>query len=1021
MNFCRFFVLRPVSTIVLMLLIVLMGIISFKRIPVREYPDIETPVVSISTKYVGAAASIIETKITQVIENAVSGIDGIDTIQSTSKEGRSTVRLEFSATKNIDSAVNDVRDKISRSMSKLPDEADSPIIEKFDSDTMPIMTLIITSDSVSRIEITDYINRYLLDRFSIIDGVANASIIGAREKSIRIWLHKDAMAARKVTISDVENALKRENIEYPSGRIESRYMEYPVVIQRKYNNVSDFKNLMIRKNKAGDHIKLMDVADIEINSKELRSDLSYNGVPMVGISISKQSNSNTIQIADNVKKLIKQIEYSLPIGMSIKIAKDDSTFIKNSIREVYDTLWLAAILVFFIIYVFIGSVRATIIPAITIPISIIGSFSIVYILGYSINMLTLLAMVLAIGTVVDDSIVVLENIYRRVEDGEDLFTAAIEGSKQVVFAVISTTVVLLAVFLPICFWPGKTGKMFSEFAITISSAIIFSSIVALTLTPMLCSRILTPTKMESSKIVTYISCTMKIIANTYEKLLKALFSHKNVTILCFLFLSISAGILWHHMSSEYEPLEDRSQILIKTRAAEGIGFNKFLEYMKNVENTILSSKYDVIDGILNTVPGMNENSNGGAVNSGHLMLELKNDKKRMSAQTLASEYRKLLRNVVGIKSSVILPTGISSRGSAQVQFVVTGNEYNELKEWRDIILEKCANFRGLVDVDCDYQETTPQFFVDIDVKRASELNVSVQEIGSTLETMLGSKKVTTYVDSGREYDVILQAAQSDRKELSCIRNLYIRNNAENLVNMDSVISIFEKGTAQKLKRFNRNRAITISAGVGNGYSLNQAIAYLNSIVREYLPNHAQVFYSGQSKDFIESEGGIALVFFLAVIVSYLVLSSQFESFVSPIIVMLSVPLGAFGAIIGLKLAGFSLNIYNQIGLLMLIGLSAKQGILIVEFANQLIISGYGVVDAAICAAKLRLRPIIMTCLSTVVGAIPLVFATGASSISRRNIGIVEVCGCTSGVLFISVFIPILYILVNKMSLSNKNI
>lgn len=1008
MNVCKFSVTHPVSTIVLMLLIVLAGTIAFLRLPIREYPDIETPTVSISTKYTGGAQNVIETKITQVIENAVSGIDGINTIQSTSREGRSTVKIEFNSNKDIDSAVNDVRDKVSRSINKLPDEADSPIIAKFDADSMPIMILAVTSDNMNRMEITDYINRYLLDRFSIIDGVAEASIIGKREKSIRIWLKKDAMAARMVTVSDIESTLKRENMEYPGGRIESDRKEYPIIIQRKYNTVIDFQDLVIGKNRDGDFIKLSDVADIEVASKEQRDNFSCNKEPMVGISITKQSHSNTVQIARDVQKLISKLEYNLPSGMSIRIIRDDSKFIKNSINEVYETLVLAAILVFAIIFVFLGNVKATVIPFITVPISVIGSFSIINILGYSINMLTLLAMVLGIGIVVDDSIVVLENIYRKMEEGESTFDAALSGSKQVIFAVISSTIVLLAVFLPICIWSGKTGKLFSEFAVTISSAIILSGVVALTLTPMLCAKMLS--KHDKNYNITHVAMTK--LSAFQGKILYALSQHRRLVLCSFLVLSTISSLVWYSLHNEYEPLEDRSVIMVKSRAIEGTGFQAMCDYMNKAEDAISQDKKS-IKNILNIVPSMGGGGNG-AVTSGHLMIELTDYKNRPNSQILAGNYRKKLKKIIGLKSGVSLPSGIAAKGTYPVQFVIAGPEYEELKAWRDIIFEKSKSYKGLVDIDSDYQETTPQFVIDIDTKRIADLHVSIKEIGSTLETMFGSKAVTSYIDGGREYDVVLQAKPRDRKCIDDITGVYVRSDEGQLIGLDNIISIREKGVPTKLSRFNRNRAITISANVGDGYSLDQALTYLNDVVKKRLPPYAQVFYGGKSKELTESANGLYTVFFLAIVVSFLILAAQFESFISPFVVMLSVPLGAFGAVIALYITGHALNIYNQIGLLMLIGLSTKQGILIVEFANQLMAEGMTVIDAAVKATQIRLRPIIMTCISTIVGAIPLLLAQGASAAGRVNIGLVEVFGCASGLVLISVILPILYITIQSL-------
>lgn len=1018
MNICTFSVLRPVSTIVMMAMIILAGVVSFFKLPVREYPNIETPTVSISTTYTGAAPSVIEAKVTQIIENSVAGIDGISTINSTSKEGKSTVRIEFTANKDLSSAVNDVRDKVSRSVNKLPPEADSPIIAKFDSDATPIMILAVTSNKMSRMEVTDYINRYLLDKFSIVDGVAEASIVGGREKSIRIWLKKNAMAARRITVTDVENALKRENIDYPSGRIESKHKEYPVIIERKYNNVNDFKNLVISKNKSGDFIKLIDIADIEVSSKQQRNNFACDNSPTVGVAISKQSNSNTVQIAEDIAALIESIKTTLPDGMHVKIVRDDSKFIKSSIQEVYETLGWAALLVFVIIFAFIGTVRATIIPFITVPISIIGAFCIIYAFGYSINMLTLLAMVLAIGTVVDDSIVVLENIYRRIEEGEKPFDAAIAGAKQVITAVISTTIVLLAVFLPICVWSGKTGRLFSEFAVTISAAIAFSSFVSLTLTPMLCAKMLN-NNISDNPVIIFMQRAIKRFTAFYEIILHLTFKYKQATIALFIGITAITSGIWYSLHNEYEPIEDRSTILVKMRAEEGTGFNKMSEYADKAQQIIVKAS-DGVRHVLAVVPDLSSNGSNGTVNSGQLMIELAGYKNRPSAMDLATQYRKLLKKIIGIKSSIILPTGIATKGSTPVQFVVAGREYEELQRWRDIIFEKCKNYKGLVDLDCDYRENTPQFIVDIDTKRAAEMNLSIKEIGTMLETMLGSKQVTSYIEGGREYNVILQAISDDRNELTDIKDLYIKNNSGALVNLDNVLSISEKGAPSKLIRHNRNRAITISAGVGSGYSLDQALKYLDQVVKQYLPPYANVFYKGQSRDLNDSKGGIYLVFLLAIIVSYLALSSQFESFITPIIIMMSVPLGALGAVLGLKVMGYSLNIYNQIALLMLMGLSAKQGILIVEFANQLINEGMSVSKAAIEAAKIRFRPIIMTCLSTVAGAIPLTLANGASSASRKNIGLVEVFGCISGVIFISILIPLLFQAVMKKNANSES-
>jgi multidrug efflux pump len=653
--------------------------------------------------------------------------------------------------------------------------------------------------------------------------------------------------------------------------------------------------------------------------------------------------------------------------------------------------------------------KAAIIPAITIPISAIGTCVVLNSLNYSINMLTLLAMVLAIGIVVDDTILVLENVQRRIDEGESTLSASINGSAQVLFAVISTTVVLLAVFLPIGMLPGKTGKLFSEFSVTISAAVALSGVVALTLTPMLCYRLLTANK--QSKFNQLVDVVMLKAREVYGGFLKVLMLIK--TLVAVAFLSIVVITLWitSGIPGEYEPREDRNMLTIKVDADEGTGFYAMSSYMDAVLDKIYPlQNQGLVNNILAIMPGFRESE--GAVNSGMVIIELKKQENRSrSVFQIASELRKELAKIPGIKSSPVFPMGIGTKGAHALQFVLGGYDYEELVKWRDIIFTEAKKYPGISDLNSDYKETTPKFRVDIDKDRAGDLSVSVKTIGSTLEAMLGSKNITTFVDRGQEYNVILQADKESRDSIDDISNIYVKSqNSSTLIPLDNIISIRELGEASKLGRQNRSRSITISGNIGSGYSLSNALDFLEKIVREKLPEYAQIYYRGQSKDYRESEGGIVFVFFLAVLISYFVLAAQFESFISPLVVMLTVPLGAFGAVVALWLVGYTMNIYTQIGLIMLIGLSAKHGILIVEFANQLLDEGLTFEQALLEAAKLRLRPIIMTGISTVMGAVPLMLAYGAGAISRRNLGIVQIFGGISGILLTLIVIPVGYLL-----------
>ncbi len=1015
MTICQFSIVRPVATIVFMLLLVVFGFICLNRMAVREYPDIDVPTISIDTTYDGASSNVVETKITQRIEDAVAGIEGLDTISSISRDGRSRITLEFKVERDIDAAANDVRDKVSRILKKLPDDADTPVVAKYDSSGSPVLILALTSNKMSRMELTDYADRYLVDRFSVIDGVASVSIFGAQEEAMRIWLNRQAMAARGVTAEDIINVLNSENVENPGGRIESSEREFTVRLKRQYATEKDFRDLVIKRDKAGDYVRLRDVAEVKIDSRRPRQNFMTNKEPMVGLGIHKQSKSNALVISDGVKKLVAELNKSgLPEGMQIKVIRDEALFINASIHEVRDSLIVSAVLVLLIIFLFLGSFRASLIPAVTVPISLISTFIVLYIFGYSVNLLTLLALVLAIGMVVDDAIVMLENIYRRISLGEKPLLAATRGANQVIFAVIATTLVLAAVFMPISLWAGKTGKLFTEFAVAMTAAVCFSSFIALTLTPMMCSKMLKPqSAAEKGWMIRCVDACMAFLERIYDRSLRFVARFKIITAAVFFAICILMIAGWMRLPSEYEPTEDRAVIMTRIIAPEGTNYYAINDYAGDVTNVLYKP---VADGNANSLmvvlPSFGESD--GAANTGFCILELQPWSMRtLNSQQIMNSLRPELAKIPGINAIPFLPSGLGGFGTP-VQFVIGGPDYDELVKWRDIILEKCRSYPGFVDIDYDYKETTPQLHVAVDTKRAQELGISALSIGTTLETMLGSKQVTTFVDRGQEYDVMLQAGRESRATPQDLRNIYLRSKySGELIPLDNLVKLEERGDSGRLGRYNRVRSITLQGNVAPGYALSDVLTFLENTVRENLPEYAQIGYKNQSKELKQTSGSMLFIFALALIVSYLALSAQFESFISPLIVMLTVPLGMIGAIAALNLMGFTMNIYTQIGIIMLIGLAAKNGILIVEFANQLRDDDVPFEEALFQAAKLRIRPILMTGISTVAGAIPLLLATGAGAASRRCLGAVVFYGGLSACILTLFVVPVGYLILAR--------
>lgn len=1010
---------RPVFASVISLLLIAFGMVSFDRLSLREYPDIDPPIVTVEVSYPGAPANIVETRITKIIEERISGIEGIEYVQSSSEDGESNVTIEFSIDRDIDSAANDVRDRISGVQDNLPEEADPPEVRKVDSGDDVIIWQNLTSDRLSVPELTDYADRYLVDQYSTIDGVARVRVGGGLRYALRVWVDRQELAARNLSVSDVESALRSENIELPAGSLESDERMFQARVDRNFKEPEQFAKLVLSEGEDGYLIRLGDVARVEKGVVEDRVIFRGNQVPMVGIGVIKQSTANTIDVARGVKELTKRISSNLPEGMKIEQSYDASVFIEASIDEVYKTLFFAIGCVVLVIYAFLGSLRAMLIPAVTVPVSIIATFIIVYALGFSINLLTLLALVLAIGLVVDDAIVMLENIVRRIqEEDESPLVAAYKGARQVGFAVIATTLVLIAVFVPITFLKGDIGRLFTEFALTIAAAVLFSSLVALTLSPMLASKFLKNEKNGKHKFLKFVDGSMRKMRGGYMKMLRFSIKHVVLSFIVFTVLIIGTAFIYPNVAQEFTPQEDRGSMIVIVNGPEGASYNYIREYMTEIETRLMSYvENGEVNRLLIRAPlgfGSIANFNGGIV-----IIVLNEWGKRRDGFTIMNEIRGKLADLPGVRAFPIMRQGLGGGNSKPVQFVLGGPTYEKLAAWRDIIFEEVDKDNpGLQGLDSDYKETRPQIDFKVDYERAASLGVTTQEIGHSLETMLGGRRVTTFIDDGEEYDVIVEGERAEQRSFSDIENIYVRSDRSgSLIPISNLVEIDDYGAAQTLSRYNRIRAITLEASLADGYALGDALDYLRDKVREHLPDEAVIDYKGQSRDFITSGDSIIFVFILGIVVVFLVLAAQFESYIHPFIIMLTVPLAIGGGLLGLWLTDNSLNIYSQIGLIMLVGLSAKNGILIVEFANQLRDEGKDFLEALMTASEVRFRPIIMTSLTTIAGSLPLVLASGAGAETRVVIGLVILFGVLASTVFTLFIVPVAYNLIARFTKS----
>jgi multidrug efflux pump len=1007
MHISEITVRRPVLAAVISMFLVLIGLVSYDKLSIREYPDIDKPVVTVSTVYRGASAEIVERDITQILEDSLSGISNIKEITSTSKDEISQIRIEFNLSRDMESAANDVREKVSRATPRLPKDSEQPRVAKSDTDARAILWIGFTSEQLDSIALNDYLDRNVIDRLSILPGVASITVGGERKYAIRIWLDPDKMSSRKITVDDVLNAINKENIEKPAGRLDSVDREIGIQVKSKLSDINMFNDIVI-KTYDNRKIRLGDVAEIIIGAESDRGFLRANNENAIGLGVVRQTKSNVLKVASAIKKELDLIRPTLPSNINMFVGYDQSVFVDESISEVRFALLISMLMVIGVIYYFLASPAATFIPTITIPVSLISTFYVIYALGYSLNVLTFLALVLAIGLIVDDSIVVLENIKRRIENGEKAFEASIAGAKQITFVVIATTLVLVAVFLPLSFMSGKTGKLFIEFGVVLSFAVIFSSIVALTLTPMLCSKLIkNKEKIDEEPIL-----IRKFRKFYRESLLESQKNPKRVYLFSIMMIVISI-LLFQVVQKELAPTEDRGIFIISITAPEGSTLSYTDSIVRQVEKTL---KPYVKNKEINTVfsivaPGFS--GKPGEVNSAFMFTTLTDWGSRRHQKDIVREIFPQLLSIPGARIYAINPPSLGgSRFTPPVQLVIGGGNYEDINEWGNTLINESAGLK-LRNANIDYKITSPRLNLKINRDKAYELGVSADSITRTMEILLASNQVTTFSKDGLTYNVILQADKSFRINQNSLDNIFVKSSNSSLIPLSNLVTYEETSTSQSLKRINRLPSTIFSASLAPGYPLGDALTDLIGVTDSVLPANAKISFSGQSKEYYESGSSLEITILFAILIVYLVLAAQFESFRNPLAIILTVPIALTAGLYTLFLTGTSINVYSQIGFLMLIGLIAKNGILVVEFANQLREKGMSVDEAIFESSLIRLRPVLMTTISTLLGAVPLVMSSGAGAESRYSMAIVVLGGITLSSLITLYLVPALYRLIES--------
>ncbi len=999
---------RPVFATVLSLLVVLVGLVSWTKLSVREYPNIDEPVVTVDTTYRGASAEIIESQVTKPLEDSLAGIEGVDVIQSISRQERSQITVRFRIERDADSAAADVRDRVSRVRRQLPTDVDEPVIAKVEADASPIIWVAFSSDRHSPLEVTDFANRIVKPRFQTLPGAADARVFGGRDYSMRIWLDRDRLAAFGLTVQDVEDALRRQNVEVPAGRIESSQREFAVVAATDLSTVADFEAVVVRAPATADGypVRVRDLGRVEEGAASERTLVRFMGKPAASIGLIKQATANPLDLKRGLVEMMPVLEAELPEGMTMTIANDTTVFIERSISAVFATILEAIVLVALICLFFLRNWRAMLVPLVTIPVSLIGAFALMLAFGFSINTLTLLALVLAIGLVVDDAIVMLENIYRHVEAGMDPLKAAFQGSREIAFAVIAMTLTLAAVYAPVAFMSGRTGKLFTEFALTLAGAVLVSGFVALTLSPMMCSKLLRHEN-KHGRLYNAIEGFLEWLTSGYRRVLTLALRMRWAVMLAFVAVAAAAVVLFGQLKQELAPIEDRGRVVGLFSGPEGATADYMARYAAQLEEiyarTADVDRYMVVSG-------------NPTVSQGISFVGFTDwDERRRSSIAIANELRPQMRDIPGIQAFPSLPAafGQGSRSRPVTMVVVASASYEELAHYTELILDEIRDHPGFVSPESDLKLTLPELAVEVDRDRAADLGVSVEVIGRTLETMLGGRQVTRYKRDAEQYNVLVQLEAGSRSTPADIRDLYVRGRGGEMVPLASVVQVRETVSPRELNHFGQRRAVKISANLAPDYALGEALAHLEKVARGILPAGYAIDYDGQSREFRTSSASLALTFVLALAFIYLVLAAQFESFRDPLIIMLTVPLSMAGALGALWMTGGTLNVYSQIGLITLVGLITKHGILIVEFANQLRDQGEQLVAAVIEASVLRLRPILMTTGAMVLGAVPLALASGAGAESRQQIGWVIVGGLLLGTFFTLFVVPTVYTLIAR--------
>ena len=1014
---------RPVVSWVMSLILVLFGIFVFWKLPVRELPSgLQPPVVQVKVDYKSASAPIIDQEVTQVLEDVICGAEGIKNIDSVSENGRSTISIEFDTEMDLDNAANDIRERVARVADNLPTEAEAPQILKQAAGFTTTMWIALSSSTWSDLELGDYAERYLVDRFSSIKNVGRILVGGLRELSVRIWIDPIKLAANDLTIQELENALRSENVSLPAGTLEATNVDLTLNLDKSYTTIDQLKSLPLKKNK-DNIVKLSDVAEVEfgpVSEKTLFKAQRKDNLNLktVGIGIYARSGASTVELSKDIKKKLKEVRKSLPDGLNIEVAFNRANYVGAAINEVYKTLFIAFILVVIIIYLFLGNLKAVIVPAVALPVSLIASFLGIYIFDLSINIFVLLSFILAIGIITDDSVIMTDAIYRRIENGEKPLVAAYKGSKQITFAIIATTLILVAVFLPLIFIKGISGTLFKETAIALSFSVVISSFVALTLSPMLGSRFLT-LKTKQNKIISKFNNFFKSFLKFYKESLNYFLDKQRLIISFMILVIISSVLLFNFSKKELLPLEDRGAYLVIGMTDEGSSFEYTQERAQEIESKLiplLQEENSPYRRFIMRVPGFGRSSNSFNTFIIIALLNHWDDRSKNTQSVMREAIGKIVTNPQAIAFPISPQSIRVSNYNKPVQMVILGSSYEELEQIQNNLISELRKNKNLSRIESDYSKNKPEVKLIINKNKAKDLGVSTDQIGKTLETLYGGKTVTTFNKLGKEYPIIVQKYLSDRRSKESLAKIFVRSeNNSKLISLANLVDFKEEGSAKILSRYNRQRAVTISANINEGYSLSEAIRYLEKTMENVSPQN-QISWKGKSEELKETSNELFIIFALALITAYLVMAATFNSFIHPFIIIMTVPLAVFGGLVFILFLNSSINIFSQIALVILIGISTKNSILIVDFANQLRASGKNIDNAIKEACDMRFRPIIMTSLSTMIAMVPLVIGNigpGAGEGSRLAVGSTILGGMIISTFFTLYVTPTMYLMLAK--------